>query len=211
MVEHQEVHARRQQDVERVRRLAAEVRRDVNVRIRTVLPRGATAVQVGEPCPGLPQRGSRLRHHLCCPGFIHTPSLADHRDACLLADARALRHGSSDESPVRTPGNHNGHRRCLPRPEGIYGNAAIFRSAAVTTGSSSTPAGTSTSSPAAPSGGPPHRVGNTPPNPPGTRYEEPGAAPRTLPRLPGKAAGRYPTPADVRATRHHGANCRGSA
>ena len=84
MIEYQEVHARRQQDVECVRRLAAEVRRDVNVRFRAVLPKGAAAMQVGESCPGLPEYGSRLRHHLCCPGFVHTPSLADHRIACLL-------------------------------------------------------------------------------------------------------------------------------
>ena len=42
-------------------------------------------------------------------------------------------------------------------------------SAATTTGSNSTPAGTSTSSPTAPSGGPLRPAASTPPNPPGTR------------------------------------------
>lgn len=78
MVEYQQVYARRHQDVERIRRLAAEVCRDVDVRIRTVLSRDTTAMQVGEPRPGLPEHSSGLRHHLCCPGFIHLPSLADH-------------------------------------------------------------------------------------------------------------------------------------
>ena len=45
------------------------------------------------------------------------------------------------------------------------------RSVATTTGSNSTPGGTSTSSPTPPSAGPPHPAGNTPPNPPGTRYD----------------------------------------
>lgn len=78
MVEHQEVHARRHQDVEGVRRLAAEVRRDVDVRIGAVLPRGATAMQIREQCPSVPEHSSGLRHHRCRPGFIHLPSLADH-------------------------------------------------------------------------------------------------------------------------------------
>src|SRR5450755_530509 len=106
MVEDQEVHAGRQQDVERVRRLAAEVRRDVDVRIRTVLSRGATAMQVGEPCPGRPEHGSRLRYYLCCPGFVHALSLADHRDTCLLGrrpcserSDHALRHRLVTKAP----------------------------------------------------------------------------------------------------------------
>jgi len=54
-------------------------------------------MQVGEPRPGLPEHGSRLRHHLRCPGFVHAPSLADHRDTCLLADTRALTAGTDGE------------------------------------------------------------------------------------------------------------------
>ena len=48
------------------------------------------------------------------------------------------------------------------------------RSAGMTTGSSSSPGGTSTSSPTGPSAGPPHRGGPTSPNPPGTRSSRRG-------------------------------------
>ncbi len=79
---------------------------------------------------------------------------------------------SSDESPVRTPGNHNGDRRCLPRPASIYANVSMVRSAVTTTGSSSIRAGRSSNSRTARSSGPTHRVGNTSPSRLGTRSEQ---------------------------------------
>src|SRR5271166_4988726 len=59
--------------------------------------------------------------------------------------------------------------------------ATAALSAAPTTGSNSTPAGTSTSSPTEPSGGPPHPGASTPPNQPATRFDSPL---RALPRVP---------------------------
>ena len=59
--------------------------------------------------------------------------------------------------------------------------AMAARNAATTTGSSSTPAGTSTSFPTAPSCGPSHPGASTPPNPPGTPFDERIGQPFTPP------------------------------
>jgi len=75
VVKDKQVHSGREQDIEGTRRSAAEVSRDVYVRVGAMLTCDTAAVQVRETCSCLPEHGNSFR----CDGFerlVHIPSLA---------------------------------------------------------------------------------------------------------------------------------------
>jgi hypothetical protein len=79
MIEHEEIDSRRQQDLERIRRLVTEVGGNVDVWFLTVRPRGAAAEQVSKARPSLPKHSNGLSSRRRYPSVVHAFSLADER------------------------------------------------------------------------------------------------------------------------------------
>lgn len=82
-VEDKQVHSRRKQDIEGIRRVVAEVRSDVYVRVGTVLTRGPAAVHVREAGSRPPEFGDSFRGH-SFDRLVHAPSFADRTPNALL-------------------------------------------------------------------------------------------------------------------------------